>query len=99
QEISYITVNKGTRGYSGKSKHLTKLKAIGDRIEITWREPHYEFNGVSAEEAVDQPIDRIVNTRRKGEELIPTNEHERVRMNKRRQHVYEQLQPDDPNDR
>lgn len=79
QEISYITVNKGTRGYSGKSKHLTKLKAIGERIEITWREPHYEFNGVSAEEAVDQPIDGLVINRRKGEELT-INEARRQRL-------------------
>jgi uncharacterized protein YoxC len=97
QEISYITVNKGTRGYSGKSKHLTKLKAIGDRIEITWREPHYEFNGVSAEEAVDQPIDGLVINRCKGEEVEPTTDHERT-INETRRQRWRGQQPNDSND-
>lgn len=94
QEISYITVNKGTRGYSGKSKHLTKLKAIGDRIEITWREPHYEFNGMTAEESVNQPINGLEMNRRKGEEAEPTNDHEQAIFETRRQRLREQLSND-----
>lgn len=97
QEIEYITVNKGTRGYSGKSKHHNKLKAIGDRIEITWREPHYDFNGISAEEAVDQPIDGLVRNRRKGEEREPTTDREQAIFEARRQRIREQL-PNDGDD-
>src|SRR5699024_4993456 len=68
QEIEYITVHKGRRGVSGRSKRLDKLKAIGERTEITWREPHYEFNGVSAEEAAQQPVRGVELTRKKREE-------------------------------
>lgn len=93
QEISYITVSKGTRGYSGKSKRLDKLKAIGERIDISWREPHYEFNGISAEEAVNQPIDGLVLNRRKGDEAEPTNDHEQARKKARRQQILDQLPP------
>lgn len=87
QELHHVTVHKGTRGYSGRSKRLDKLKAIGQRIEMSWREPHYEFNGLSAEEAVDHPIDDLVKNRLKGEENEPANDHERERMEARRRRL------------
>lgn len=86
-----MTVHKGTRGYSGRSKRLDKLKAIGQRIEMSWREPHYEFNGLSAEEAVDHPIDDLVKNRLKGEETEPANDHERERIEARRRRLLDGL--------
>lgn len=87
QEIEYVTVHKGRRGVSGRSKRLDKLKAIGERTEITWREPHYEFNGVSAEEAAQQPIRGVKLTRKKGEEPENPTEREAAIMRARRQRV------------
>lgn len=52
QEIEHIVVQRGERGHSGKSHTGAKLDAIAKRVTISWREPHYEFNGVSAEEAI-----------------------------------------------
>lgn len=85
QEIEYITVHKGRRGVSGRSKRLDKLKAIGERTEISWREPHYEFNGVSAEEAAQQPIQGVKVTRKKGEEPENPTEREAAIVRARRQ--------------
>ena len=85
QEIEHITVHKGRRGVSGRSKRLDKLKAIGERTEISWREPHYEFNGVSAEEAAQQPIRDVKLTRKKGEEPENPTEREAAIMRARRQ--------------
>ena len=85
QEIEYVTVHKGRRGVSGRSKRLDKLKAIGERTEISWREPHYEFNGVSAEEAAQQPIRDVKLTRKKGEEPENPTEREAAIMRARRQ--------------
>lgn len=83
QEVESVIVGPGVRGNAGKSS-----AAFEQRVTIQWREPHYEFNGRSAEVAAKEllahmPLDKTFEARpiqlhpSRGPKAMAKAQHER----------------------
>lgn len=73
QEINSVVIGPGTRGHAGKSYEVFKK-----RVTIHWNEPHYEFDGMTAEELADTPLRKLgVGEQEWG---APLSEEEQARL-------------------
>jgi site-specific DNA recombinase len=57
EEIEFIVISKGSKGYGGNTPEVARQAGIEKRISIVWKEPHYEYNGLTSEEAVETPFE------------------------------------------
>lgn len=51
-EIDFVIIGKGKSGHGGNALHSHKQAATEARTTIVWKEPHFEYNGVRAEDAI-----------------------------------------------
>ncbi|GLJ62231.1 resolvase [Microbacterium barkeri] len=57
EEIDFVVISKGTKAYGGNTPEVARQAAVEKRVSIVWKEPHYEYNGLTAEEAVETPFE------------------------------------------
>ncbi|MDQ1175416.1 recombinase family protein [Microbacterium sp. SORGH_AS_0421] len=55
-EIDFIVIGKGSKGYGGRTHAAVRQEKIWARAEVFWKAPHYTWNGISTEELLDMPI-------------------------------------------
>lgn len=55
-EIDFIVIGKGSKGYGGRTHEAVRQEKIWARAEVFWEAPHYTWNGIPTEELLDMPI-------------------------------------------
>ncbi|MEV8265157.1 recombinase family protein [Microbacterium sp. NPDC077057] len=56
EEIEFVVISKGSKGYGGNTPEVARQAGIEKRVSIVWKEPHHEYNGLTSEEAVETPF-------------------------------------------